>query len=52
MSINTGIDKGDMVHICNGILLSQENEQNWVVCTCLLVAQTVKNPPAMQEMQV
>ena len=26
--------------------------KNWVICTCLLVAQMVKNPPAMQEMQV
>ncbi len=32
MSINRGIDKEDVVHMHNGILLSHEKEQNWVIC--------------------
>ena len=28
MSINIGVDKDDMVHTYNGILLSNEREQN------------------------
>ena len=26
------LDKEDMVHIYNGILLSHKKEQNWVIC--------------------
>ena len=42
MSINRGIDKEDVVHIYNIILLSHKKEQNWVICRevellCLLV---------------
>ena len=32
MPINRGMDKEDMVHIYNGILLSHEKEWNWVIC--------------------
>ena len=32
MSINRGMDKEDVVHMHNGILLSHEKEQNWVIC--------------------
>ena len=31
-SINRGMDKEDVVHIYNGILLSHKKEQNWVIC--------------------
>ena len=33
MSTNRGIDKEDMVHIYNGILLSYKKEQNRVICS-------------------
>ena len=32
MSINRGMDKEDVVHIYNGILLSHKKEWNWVIC--------------------
>ena len=32
MSINRGMDKEDVVHIFNGILLSHKKERNWVTC--------------------
>ena len=32
MSINRGLDKEVVVHICNGILLSHKKEQNWIIC--------------------
>ena len=32
MSINRGMDKEVVVHICNGILLSHKKEQNWIIC--------------------
>ena len=32
MSINRGMNKEDVVHIYNGILLSCKKEQNWVIC--------------------
>ena len=32
MSINRGMDKEDIVHIYNGILLSHEKEQNNPIC--------------------
>ena len=32
MSTNRGMDKEDVVHIYNGILLSHIKEQNWVIC--------------------
>ena len=32
MPINRQIDKEDVVHICNGILLSHKKERNWVIC--------------------
>ena len=32
MPINRRMDKEDMVHIYNGILLSQRKERNWVIC--------------------
>ena len=32
MPINRQMDKEDVVHIYNGILLSHEKEQNWVIC--------------------
>ena len=31
MSINRGLDKEVVVHICNGILLSHKKEQNWII---------------------
>ena len=31
MSINRGMDKEDVVHIYNGILLSHKKEWNWVI---------------------
>ena len=33
MSINRGIDKEDVVHIYNGILLSHKKEQNNAICS-------------------
>ena len=33
MSINRGMDKEDVVHIHNGILLSHKKGQNWVFCS-------------------
>ena len=33
MSINRGMDKEDVVHIYNGILLSHRKERNWVICS-------------------
>ena len=32
MPIDRWMDKEDMVHIYNGILLSHKKEQNWVIC--------------------
>ena len=32
MSIDRGMDKEDVVHIYNGILLSHKKEWNWVIC--------------------
>ena len=32
MFINRGMDKEDVVHIYNGILLSHNKEWNWVIC--------------------
>ena len=32
MSTNRGMDKEDVVHIDNGILLSHKQERNWVIC--------------------
>ena len=32
-STNRWIDKEDVVHICNGILLSHEKEQNNAICS-------------------
>ena len=32
MSIDRGMDKDDVVHIYNGILLSHKNERSWVIC--------------------
>ena len=32
MPINRRMDKEDVVHICNGILLSHKKERNWVIC--------------------
>ena len=32
MSINRGMDKEDVVHIYNGILLSHYKEQNCAIC--------------------
>ena len=32
MSINRGRDEEDVAHIYNGILLSHEQEQHWVIC--------------------
>ena len=31
MSISRGMDKEDVVHIYNGILLSYKKEWNWVI---------------------
>ena len=31
MSVNRGMDKEDVVHRYNGILLSHTKEQNWVI---------------------
>ena len=33
MSINGGMDKEDVVHICNGILFSHKKEQNNAICS-------------------
>ena len=33
MSINRGIDKENVVHIYNGILLSHKKEQNNAICS-------------------
>ena len=32
MYVNSGMDKGNVVHMYNGILLSHKEEQNWVIC--------------------
>ena len=32
MPINRQMDKEDVVHIYNGILLSHKKERNWVLC--------------------
>ena len=32
MPINRRINKEDVVHIYNGILLSHRKEENWVIC--------------------
>ena len=32
MSMNRTMDKEDVVHIYNGILLSHKKEPNWVIC--------------------
>ena len=32
LSINRGMDKEDVVHIYNEILLSHKKERNWVIC--------------------
>ena len=32
MPIDRWMDKEDMVHIYNGILLSRKKERNWVIC--------------------
>ena len=40
MSINRGMDKEDVVHICNGILLSHKKEQNWVICRDMMDLET------------
>ena len=32
MPINRRMDKEDVVHIYNGILLSHKKQQNWVIC--------------------
>ena len=31
-STNRGMDKEDVEHIYNGILLSHKKERNWVIC--------------------
>ena len=33
MSTNRGMDKEDVVHMFNGMLLSHKKEQNWVICS-------------------
>ena len=33
MSVNRGVDKEDVIHIYNGILLSHKKEQNNVICS-------------------
>ena len=53
LNVNRGIDKEEGVHIYNGILLIHNKEWNDAICSNLsdlgasLVAQLVKNPPAM-----
>ena len=32
MSIDRGMDKEDVAHIYNGILLNHKKEQNWIIC--------------------
>ena len=32
MSTNRGMDKEDVLHIYNGMLLSHKKERNWVIC--------------------
>ena len=31
-NIHRGVDKADVAHLYNGILLSHKSECNWVVC--------------------
>ena len=33
MSINRGMDKEDVVHIYNGLLLNHKQEQNCIICS-------------------
>ena len=33
ISINRGMDKEDVVHVCNGILFSHKREQNNAICS-------------------
>ena len=33
MSIDRGMDKEDVVHICNGTLLSHKKERNNAICS-------------------
>ena len=41
MPIDRRMDKEDVVHICNGILLSCEKERNWVICRDMMHLETV-----------
>ena len=59
MPSNRGMDNEDMVHIYNRVLLSHKKEQNNAICSTRdgprgtsLIAQLVKNPPAMQDAPV
>ena len=33
MPINRGMDKEDVVHICNGVLVGHKKEQNNAICS-------------------
>ena len=41
MSIKRGMDKEEVVHIYNGILLRHKKEQNWVICRDVIDLETV-----------
>ena len=35
LSIDRWMDKEDVAHICNGILLSHKKKRNWVICSAV-----------------
>ena len=41
MPIDRQMDKEDVVHIYNGILLSHKKERNWVICRAWMHLETV-----------
>ena len=41
MPIDRRMDKEDVVHIYNGILLSHKKERNWVICRDVVDLETV-----------
>ena len=49
MPINIGMDKEDMVHIYNGILLSQKNEIELFVETCMDLKTVIRSEVSQRE---
>ena len=43
------MDKEDVVHIYNGILLSHKKEQNWVICRDVMDLETVTESEVSQK---